>query len=156
METVGACEAKTHLSKLIERVMKGERITITKHGIPVAVLQPPDKTIPTDVKGVIAQLRRFRENQSLGGLTLREMIEEAKFGGHHTEFSRRRLFGFHDFGSNSVWCPPNSLEFSMVSPELELRINSDPLLELRAEQALGPHQQDQDDDKKGQGILEGH
>jgi len=42
METVGAYEAKTHLPKLLERVLKGECITITKHGVPVAVLQPPD------------------------------------------------------------------------------------------------------------------
>ena len=42
MDTVGAYEAKTHLSKLLERVAKGEHITITKHGIPVAVLQPFD------------------------------------------------------------------------------------------------------------------
>ena len=42
METVGAYEAKTHLPKLLERVMKGERITITKHGVPVAVLGPAD------------------------------------------------------------------------------------------------------------------
>jgi len=78
METIGAYKAKTHLSKLIQRVMKGERITITKHGVPVAVLQPPDKAIPTDVKGVIAQLRTFRERQSLGGLSLRDMIEEGR------------------------------------------------------------------------------
>ena len=42
METVGAYEAKTHLTKLLERVAKGERITITKHGVPVATLQPAD------------------------------------------------------------------------------------------------------------------
>jgi len=41
MESIGACEAKTQLSRLLERVAKGERITITKHGVPVAVLQPP-------------------------------------------------------------------------------------------------------------------
>ncbi|MBW1670479.1 MAG: type II toxin-antitoxin system prevent-host-death family antitoxin, partial [Deltaproteobacteria bacterium] len=41
METVGAYEAKTHLPKLLKRVFKGERITITKHGVPVAELQPP-------------------------------------------------------------------------------------------------------------------
>jgi prevent-host-death family protein len=37
METIGAYEAKTHLPKLLERVIKGERITITKYGVPVAV-----------------------------------------------------------------------------------------------------------------------
>jgi antitoxin (DNA-binding transcriptional repressor) of toxin-antitoxin stability system len=30
--TVGAYEAKTHLSKLLEKVEAGEEITITKHG----------------------------------------------------------------------------------------------------------------------------
>jgi len=41
MDKVGAYEAKTHLPELLERVIKGERITITRHGVPVAVLQPP-------------------------------------------------------------------------------------------------------------------
>jgi prevent-host-death family protein len=36
--TVNIHEAKTHLSRLIERVRRGERITIAKAGIPVAVL----------------------------------------------------------------------------------------------------------------------
>jgi len=41
--TVGLFDAKTHLFSLVERVAKGERITITKHGTPVAVLVPPDR-----------------------------------------------------------------------------------------------------------------
>ena len=78
METIGAYEAKTHLPKLLERVMKGERITITKHGIPVAVLQPPPALRKTEPKKVIAELRKFRENQTLKGLSLRDMIEEGR------------------------------------------------------------------------------
>jgi prevent-host-death family protein len=38
--TVGAFEAKTHLSELLARVEEGEQITITKHGRPVARLTP--------------------------------------------------------------------------------------------------------------------
>lgn len=38
--TVGAFEAKTHLSALLQRVEAGEQITITKHGRPVARLVP--------------------------------------------------------------------------------------------------------------------
>lgn len=38
--TVGAFEAKTHLSELLTRVESGEQITITKHGRPVARLVP--------------------------------------------------------------------------------------------------------------------
>ncbi len=40
METVGAYQAKKHLNQLLNRVAKGEQITITKHGVPVATLQP--------------------------------------------------------------------------------------------------------------------
>jgi len=78
METVGAYEAKTHLPRLLERVRKGDCITITKHGIPVAVLQPfkPDKRI--DVRSAIMEIRKFREKNKLAGLSIREMIEEGR------------------------------------------------------------------------------
>ena len=33
-------EAKTNLSKLLERVSRGERVIITRHGIPAAELIP--------------------------------------------------------------------------------------------------------------------
>ena len=33
-------EAKTNLSKLLEKVSKGERVIITRHGIPAAELIP--------------------------------------------------------------------------------------------------------------------
>ena len=78
METVGAYEAKTHLSKLLERVAQGEYITIAKHGVPIAVLQPYDARKSGDVTAVIAQLRQFRENHNLDGLSIRDMIEEGR------------------------------------------------------------------------------
>jgi prevent-host-death family protein len=40
MQTMGAFEAKTHFSSLLERVENGESILITKHGQPVAKLLP--------------------------------------------------------------------------------------------------------------------
>jgi len=78
METVGAYEAKTHLPRLLERVFKGERITITKHGVPVAVLQPPDPAKKVDTRSVILEMRKFRDKHSLGGISIRDMIEEAR------------------------------------------------------------------------------
>jgi prevent-host-death family protein len=78
METVGAYEAKTHLPKLLERVQKGERITITKHGVPVAVLHPPEAENKVDTKSVIHELRKFREKHSLRGISIRDMIEEGR------------------------------------------------------------------------------
>jgi prevent-host-death family protein len=38
--SVGAFEAKTRLSELLQRVESGEQVTITKHGRPVARLVP--------------------------------------------------------------------------------------------------------------------
>jgi len=81
MQTVGAYEAKTHLPKLIRRVQKGEHVTITKHGIPIAVIQPagPSETRePVETKAVIKEIRRFRENKTLGGISIRELIEEGR------------------------------------------------------------------------------
>ena len=78
METIGAYDAKTHLPKLLERVSKGERITITKHGVPVAILQPFDSTKTIDIGSTITELRRFREKNTLSGLSIREMIEEGR------------------------------------------------------------------------------
>ncbi len=42
--TVGAFEAKTHFSKLLEQVKRGEEITITQRGKPVARLVPSGPT----------------------------------------------------------------------------------------------------------------
>ncbi len=78
MENVGAYEAKTHLPKLLERVMKGERITITKHGVPVAVLQSPDLSKSVDTGSVIKKIRSFRAGHTLGDLSIRNMIEEGR------------------------------------------------------------------------------
>jgi prevent-host-death family protein len=78
MEAIGAYEAKTHLPKLLERGIKGERITITKHGVPVAVLQPPLPLRKTEPKKIIAELRKFREKQTLKGLSIRDMIEKGR------------------------------------------------------------------------------
>ena len=78
MENVGAYEAKTHLPRLLERVMKGERITITKHGVPVAVLQSPDLSKSVDIRSVIKKIRSFRARHNLGDLSIRDMIEEGR------------------------------------------------------------------------------
>ena len=78
MEEVGAYEAKTHLPRLLERVAEGKSITITKHGSPVAVLQPYDPEKTMNVQAVIQALLNFREGNTLGDLTIREMIEEGR------------------------------------------------------------------------------
>ena len=79
MESVGSFEAKTHLPQLLERVARGEEFTITKHGKPVARLVPAAPTGPVpDVRAAVEAMKRLREGQSLGGLSVREMIEEGR------------------------------------------------------------------------------
>jgi prevent-host-death family protein len=50
-------EAKTHLSKLLARVMSGERIIIAKAGKPVAILSPiheaPTPRVPGKDAGLV-------------------------------------------------------------------------------------------------------
>jgi prevent-host-death family protein len=79
MQTVGAYEAKTHLPELLNRVAKGETITITKHGKPVAQLIPAQEGKP-DVRQVVDEMLEFRDkaNVTLGGVTIRELIEEGR------------------------------------------------------------------------------
>ncbi|MBI3971391.1 MAG: type II toxin-antitoxin system prevent-host-death family antitoxin [Chloroflexi bacterium] len=80
METVGAFEAKTHLSRLLEEVAKGQSITITKRGVPVAVLVPPSAVSRPDRGEAVDRMAQFQEEHrlTLGGLSLRELIEEGR------------------------------------------------------------------------------
>jgi prevent-host-death family protein len=76
--TVGAYEAKTHFSALIERVLRGERITVTRHGVPVMTMQPVSTHPKTPPEDVVAAIKIFRKGQQLEGLSIREMIEEGR------------------------------------------------------------------------------
>ena len=78
MEKIGVYEAKTHLTQLMDRVAKGEKITITKHGVPVAILQPADSSKTEPVREVIEQLKQFRSGRRLDGLSIRDMIKEGR------------------------------------------------------------------------------
>lgn len=78
METVGAYEAKTHLAELLDRVAQGERITITRHGMPVAVLAPPEDRPSQTASEVIDEIKELRKGLKLRGLSIRKMIEEGR------------------------------------------------------------------------------
>ena len=56
MKSVGSYEAKTHLPRLLSQVEKGETITITKRGKPIAVLSPAQAVAEQDVSAVIARV----------------------------------------------------------------------------------------------------
>ncbi len=46
MDTVNIHEAKTHLSRLVERVAEGAEIVIAKNGVPRAKLVPLERVRP--------------------------------------------------------------------------------------------------------------
>ena len=75
---VGAFEAKTQLSKLLELVRKGERVTITKHGVPVAELVPPDPRRVVDFTEIVRELRAIRKRTKPGAESIKSMIEEGR------------------------------------------------------------------------------
>lgn len=77
MKTVGAFEAKTHLSELIRDVERGETIEITKNKRVVARL------IPVDQKNArlkaISHIINLRQGITLGQrVTIRELRDEGK------------------------------------------------------------------------------
>lgn len=83
MRSVGSYEAKTHLPRLLSQVEKGETITITKRGRPIAVLSPAKPRRERDVKAVIEEFREYSKQHALtrGPLSIREikeMIEEGR------------------------------------------------------------------------------
>jgi prevent-host-death family protein len=78
VESIGAYEAKTHLSELLDRVARGESITITKHGMPVATLGPAHQGPTRSAAELVEQLRRLRKGVRLDGLTVRDLIDEGR------------------------------------------------------------------------------
>ena len=74
---VGAYEAKTHLPSLLARVQLGERVTITRHGVPVAMLVPVMPSNKPDVRAAIEELKTFAQGYR-SGMSIRDLIEEGR------------------------------------------------------------------------------
>ena len=78
MRRIGAYEAKTHLPRLLDEVAEGEAITITKHGVAIAVLGPASTPPTMTPAEAIAGLRAFRRDHRLDGVSIRELIDEGR------------------------------------------------------------------------------
>ena len=75
--TVGAYEAKTRLSELLQRVQEGETVTITKHGHPVAKIvgvEPAKRPI----EEVLDELERLLRAVDLQGDSWVDYIREGR------------------------------------------------------------------------------
>jgi len=80
MATLGAYEAKTHFSEVLDRVENGETVTVTRHGVAVARIVPVRDDFK-DARSAINEWRAYREEEkiTLGeGVTIKELIEEGR------------------------------------------------------------------------------
>jgi len=74
---IGAFEAKTHFSELLERAERGEEIVITKRGKAVARLIP--MPVEREEEAGLAALRRMREIAKTTGIKRFDWKEWKKY-----------------------------------------------------------------------------
>ena len=73
MDRIGAYEAKTHLPRLLERVRRGESLTITRHGRPIARLVPVEDD---DRERALEAAQQIRERRArLRRTSVAELID---------------------------------------------------------------------------------
>jgi prevent-host-death family protein len=64
--SVGAFEAKTHFSALLDRAEKGEEITITRRGRPVARIVPVQPAHDVEAaRKVVARMRKLAKTTGI-------------------------------------------------------------------------------------------
>jgi prevent-host-death family protein len=78
MITVGAFEAKSHLSAPLDRVAAGEEAIITKYGKPVARLVGARQVDKPRVNEAFEKLKALRSGTTLGGLSWKELRDEGR------------------------------------------------------------------------------
>lgn len=79
MQMIGTFEAKTHLSTLLDRVAHGEKITITRHGVPAALLVPVGRTEQKlSHQEIVDGMRTLRQRVKPGQMSVRDMVNEGR------------------------------------------------------------------------------
>jgi prevent-host-death family protein len=78
MTTIGAFEAKTHLSALLDRVAAGEEVIITKHGKPIARLVAAHSIDHARANDAFAKLKELRKGTMLGDLSWKELRDAGR------------------------------------------------------------------------------
>ena len=79
MKSIGVFEAKMHFSELLDTVSRGERITITRHGVPTALLVPVSEAAPKLThQEVVEGMRALRKRVNPGKMNVRDMVNEGR------------------------------------------------------------------------------
>ena len=79
MPEIGAFEAKTHLSELLDRVERGEELVITRRRPAGGAARPvPAMHGSGDAAEAVKRLRALRRGQHLGGIDWRELRDAGR------------------------------------------------------------------------------
>ena len=79
-QQIGAFEAKTHFSRIIEKAEHGEDFIVTKRGKPVAKIIPFKQEPEITFKEALENLKKMRKlyRGKPGSFNIREAIEEGR------------------------------------------------------------------------------
>ena len=79
-QEIGAFEAKTHFSRILEKAEQGEDFIVTRRGKPVAKIIPFEQERKMSRKEALEQFRELRKRYrgDPGSFNIREAIEEGR------------------------------------------------------------------------------
>ena len=78
MIEIGAFDAKTHLSALLDQVANGEEVLITRRGKPVARLVPVEEHRQEEIEGAIRAIQATRAQIALGNFSWKQLRDEGR------------------------------------------------------------------------------
>ncbi len=75
---IGAFDAKSRLSKILQEVKKGKCFTITVRGEPIADLVPSGSAAQHDIKAAVADMQRMTKIRGVSNKTITQWIKEGR------------------------------------------------------------------------------
>jgi prevent-host-death family protein len=72
MMIVNVKEARSNLSRLLDKVSRGEEVVVTRHGKKIGCLVPPENV------GRLPSLKKFRDSIELTGKPMSRTVIEAR------------------------------------------------------------------------------
>jgi antitoxin (DNA-binding transcriptional repressor) of toxin-antitoxin stability system len=66
------------LDEALHRLERGEEVTLTRDGQVIARLVAVGHSTKDDIRQAVAELREARKGQTLGGLSIKELINEGR------------------------------------------------------------------------------
>jgi antitoxin (DNA-binding transcriptional repressor) of toxin-antitoxin stability system len=84
MATYGVAEAKNNFTHLLDRVQEGEKITITRHGKPVAELRAPPivrtPLTPEERRAFMEEFARRRDARPAASISAVDLVRAMRDG----------------------------------------------------------------------------